>query len=74
MTPILQFVHCPRCGRSKPYKSPDALYWCDNCEGQFDDQPDEGGDYSDHNAAARLEREDRARERQREQRQQRRGR
>lgn len=54
-------VRCPRCKRPKPYKSPDALYWCDDCNGMFDDKPDEGGDYSDHNPAARLEREDRAR-------------
>jgi DNA-directed RNA polymerase subunit RPC12/RpoP len=52
-------VRCPRCGRGQPYKSPQALYWCDHCRGMFDDDPDEGGTHSDLNPAARLEREER---------------
>ena len=52
-------VHCPKCGRPKPYKSPDALYWCDHCKGMFDDQPDEGGDYSSRDPSARLEKQER---------------
>jgi hypothetical protein len=41
----------------------DSIYWCPKCRCQFDSEPDEGGDYSDHNAAARLEREERERSR-----------
>ena len=39
-------VACPRCGRKQPYQSPDSIYWCTSCRGQFDDDPTEGGDYS----------------------------
>ena len=53
------FVRCPRCGRRQPRQRPDTIYWCPNCHGQFDDDPDEGGDFSDRNPAARLEREER---------------
>lgn len=58
-------VACPRCKRKQPYKSPDALYWCDHCRAQFDDSPDEGGDYSDRDPSARLERQERAAEQRR---------
>jgi len=35
------------------------MYYCYRCKMQFDNDPDEGGDYSDWNPAARLEREER---------------
>jgi ribosomal protein L37AE/L43A len=54
-------VSCPRCSRKQPRRTPDAIYWCENCRCQFDDDPDEGGDYSSRNPAARLEREERRR-------------
>lgn len=52
-------VHCPRCKRRQPARGPDAIYWCDHCQGQFDGDPDEGGSYSDRDPSARLEREER---------------
>lgn len=54
-------VKCPRCGRAQKDRGPSAIYFCDNCRGQFDNEPLEGGDYSDRNPAARLEREERQR-------------
>lgn len=54
-------VRCPKCNRSQPYRSPDALYRCPACEMTFDREGDDGGDYSDVNPAARLEREERQR-------------
>ncbi len=55
-------VACPKCGRKQPFRTPDALYWCDNCRGQFDGDPDEGGTYCD-DPSKRMERaeEDRIR-------------
>lgn len=38
-------VACPRCGRRQPKRSPDALYRCDKCQGMFDEDISEGGDY-----------------------------
>lgn len=56
-------VRCPKC-QHRQTQTPQGLYWCDRCRALFDDDPDEGGgDYSDHNPAARLEREERAQER-----------
>lgn len=55
-------VRCPRCNRPQRRQGPHSLYWCDHCRCQFDDSPDEGGDYSDRNPAARLEREEARRE------------
>lgn len=58
-------VACPKCGRTQPYRSEDALYRCPVCEMTFDREGDDGGDYSDHNPAARMEREEREKERRR---------
>lgn len=55
----VQKVACPRCGRQQPFRTADALYWCDVCQGQFDSTPDEGGNYSDRDPSARLERQER---------------
>ena len=52
-------VRCPRCRRKQPKQRPDTIYFCQHCQGCFDDQPDEGGYYSDRNPAARLERAER---------------
>ena len=38
-------VRCPRCNRRQKRQGPDTLYWCEVCRCQFDDDPDEGGDY-----------------------------
>ena len=40
-----RFVKCPRCGDRQNWR-PNAIYYCPRCRGQFDDAPDEGGDYS----------------------------
>ena len=55
-------VRCPKCNRPQPAKGPDAIYYCPTCRMQFDNDPNEGGDFSDRNAAIRLERQERARE------------
>lgn len=53
-------VKCPMCGRAQPKTlGPDGIYFCGHCKMQFDDSPDEGGDFSNYNVAARLEREER---------------
>jgi ribosomal protein L37AE/L43A len=57
--PAKPTVACPKCGRQQPIRTADALYWCEHCRGQFDGQPEEGGDYSDRDPSARLERQER---------------
>ena len=52
-------VDCPGCGRSQARQGTDTIYWCDVCQCQFDDDPDEGGDYSGRDPSWRLEREER---------------
>lgn len=49
-------VRCPACQRPQQAQRPNTIYFCRNCNCQFDDDPDEGGDYLDSNPAARLER------------------
>lgn len=61
-------IRCLRCGRTQPRRGPTAIYICEHCRAMFDDDPDEGGDFSDRNPAARLEREERNEERRRQQR------
>lgn len=57
-------VKCPGCGKPQAADpNPDKIYYCPKCGAQFDSTPDEGGSYSDRNPAARLEREERERER-----------
>lgn len=51
-------VKCPKCGRVQVNRGINAIYWCDHCQAPFDNDPDEGGDWSDRNPAARLEREE----------------
>ena len=52
-------VQCPKCGKKQPRRSADAIYWCSTCRMQFDNDPDEGGDFSDRDPSARLERQER---------------
>lgn len=54
---------CIGCGRRKSVQPVGEFFKCSACGALFDADPDEGGDYSDRNPAARLDREDRARER-----------
>lgn len=54
---------CPKDGRHKQTMQQVGGIYCHDCKAFYDDDPDEGGDYSDHNPAARLEREERQRER-----------
>lgn len=59
---------CPRCGRIKAVvRLGDYCLRCEphygGCGAMFDNDPDEGGTYSDRNPAARIEREERRRER-----------
>ena len=50
-------ARCPRCNSKGTPQG--ELLWCRRCQLLFDEEPDEGGDYSDRNPAARLEREER---------------
>ncbi len=51
---------CPRCkSTASVVESGDRNYWCNDCKCLFDDDPNEGGDYSDINPAVRLERQER---------------
>lgn len=36
-----------------------GFYGCSKCGGLFDDEPNEGGDYSDRDPSARLQRQER---------------
>ena len=52
---------CPRCGRVKAVQKAGGFFHCNGCGATFDDDPNEGGDWSDRNPAARLERQERRR-------------
>lgn len=52
-------VACPGCGRKQKARTADTIYWCDNCQCQFDDDPDEGGDFSSRDPGWRIERQER---------------
>lgn len=54
-------VACPMCGRKQPHMGAEAMYYCKPCGCYFDDDPDEGGTYS-NNPSRRLEQEERRRE------------
>lgn len=57
---------CPRCKTNRGVIAVgDDRYYCHNCHGIFDGHPNEGGDYSDRNPAARIERDEREAERRR---------
>lgn len=57
-------VGCPKCDGRQPFRGTDAIYFCDRCRMQFD-LTDDGGDYSDRDPSARLERAEREQERRR---------
>lgn len=68
LMPSKTTISCLRCGRRNKITKiretlNDSLYRCGACGALFDANPDEGGTHSDGNPAARLEREDRERER-----------
>lgn len=56
---------CPKCGRSKSVVSQGEMFHCHACAAFFDDDPNEGGDYSDRDPSARIERQERQRGRRR---------
>jgi len=57
---------CPRCRTGKHVRPVRGdLFECTRCHAVFDEDPDEGGDYSDKNPSARLERQERQMKRQR---------
>ena len=58
-TPVPRCVRC----KSKRVARLGELYRCASCDALFDDNPDEGGDYSSRNPSARMEREERQRAR-----------
>lgn len=61
-----QLPPCPKCGRKSTVVEQGVIgdsYFCRECNMGFDDDPDEGGTYSDRNPAARLEREERRQQR-----------
>jgi ribosomal protein L37AE/L43A len=65
--PAKPTVRCPKCNRPQPKRGGhDSIYYCEHCRCQFDDDPTDGGDYSDRNPAARLERQERFKATQRE--------
>ena len=53
---------CPKCGRNQKQPQGDTgEYWCKVCQMRYDDDPDEGGNYSDFNPTWRLEKSERLR-------------
>lgn len=53
-----KYVVCPGCGGVQEKRiAGSSLYWCEKCQCQFDDDPDEGGDYAD-NPTRRIERQE----------------
>lgn len=48
---------CPRCNTNKKVRANGGRYWCDRCNGLFDDDPDEGGSYFS-DPSKRLERQE----------------
>jgi hypothetical protein len=57
---------CPMCKTNRHANArAGGDFYCSNCRGLYDGRDDDGGDYSDRNPAARLERAERERERRR---------
>lgn len=59
-------MKCQFCGTTKGIEKVGLagdMFHCNRCGANFDTDPDEGGDYSTFNPAARLEREERRQER-----------
>ena len=59
---------CPMCGHNRnasAKRGEENLFIC-SVHGLYDGNPNEGGDYADHRPDIRIEREERAQQRQRE--------
>jgi hypothetical protein len=56
---------CPWCGSKQVYEDGERNFFCRTCKRVFDNDPNEGSDYSDRNPAARIEREEREADRKR---------
>ncbi len=56
------YVHCPRCGEEYRVTATIGYFYCQTCQMVFDDNPHEGGDYSDQNPGIRIERDERRKE------------
>ncbi len=52
-------ILCPFCKKRGAVYDGDRRYYCPSCKKLFDDDPDEGGDYSAYHASWRLERQER---------------
>ena len=52
---------CPFCGSRRVCELSKNLYRCATCDAHFDNDPNEGGDFSSRDPSARLEREERLR-------------
>lgn len=63
--PAVTGPKCPRDGRPGVEQGTSGIFVCTHCRGLFDAEPDEGGDFSTFNPAARLIREENRKERQR---------
>jgi len=60
MLAMTEAISCPWCGTAKHvYPHGERECWCSRCRRLFDADVDEGGDWSDRNPTARLEREER---------------
>jgi len=57
---------CICCGARKAVMRIADTFKCGRCGTMFDNSPDEGGDYSDRNPAARIEREERQQDQRRQ--------
>lgn len=57
-------THCPFCNSKKVVPNGDREYMCTSCKKYFDDEPDEGGSFSDRDPSARMEREERLQKKQ----------
>lgn len=53
-----QLPKCPVCGTNAGTVAQGEMFFCRRCNGLFDGDPNEGGDYSDRNPGARLERDE----------------
>ena len=52
---------CPKCNSARAVVKL-AEFFCNNCKMIFDHDPEEGGDYSDRDPAARMMREEQIRQ------------
>lgn len=57
---------CPFCNSKKIVASGPRNFFCHDCKATFDSEPSEGGDYSDRNPGARIERKEREQQQRRE--------